>query len=159
QASPWPCHADSLNLVMCCPGRLRLGKIQGEPPFIRPTRICQDSLVNFSVLRDALVLPLQHTLSVRISEALRNYLERAREVVSSSKGEAVSTSDVAKMLLELAKGERLDDRLEVTELLTHPTETLLGIRQKWEQKRLLSRAEWVVLAQYIQIGCEGTYED
>jgi len=63
------------------------------------------------------------------------------------------------MLLELAKGERLDDRLEVTELLKHPTETLVAIRLKWEQKRLLTRAEWVVLAHYLQIGCEGTYED
>jgi hypothetical protein len=103
--------------------------------------------------------PQQHTLSVRISETLRDYLERAREVIASSKGASVSTSDVAKMLLELAKGERLDDRLEVTELLRHPTETLLGIRQKWEQKRLISRAEWVVLAHYLQIGCEGTFED
>lgn len=43
--------------------------------------------------------------------------------------------------------------------LRQPTETLLGIRHKWEQKRLLSRAEWVVLAHYLQLGCEGTYED
>ena len=65
--------------------------------------------------------PQQHTLSVRISETLRDYLERAREVISSSRGEPVSTSDVAKTLLELAKGERLEDRLEVAELLRHPT--------------------------------------
>jgi hypothetical protein len=103
--------------------------------------------------------PQQHTLSVRISETLRDYLERAREVIASSQGKSVSTSDVAKLLLELAKGERLDDRLEVTELLRHPTETLLGIRQKWEQKRLISRAEWIVLAHYLEIGCEGTFED
>src|SRR2546428_768413 len=103
--------------------------------------------------------PQQHTLSVRISETLRDYLERAREVISTPKGESVSTSDVAKMLLEMAKGERLEDRLEVTELLRHPTETLLGVRQKWEQERLLSRAEWIVLAPYVQLGCEGNYED
>jgi hypothetical protein len=103
--------------------------------------------------------PQQHTLSVRISEALRDYLERAREVISTPRGESVSTSDVAKMLLEMARGERLEDRLEVTELLRHPTETLLAVRQKWEQERPLSRAEWIVLAHYVQVGCEGNYED
>src|SRR4026207_1270881 len=97
--------------------------------------------------------PQQHTLSVRISETLRDYLERAREVIAGSKGESVSTSEVATMLLELAKGERLADRLEANDLLRPPTETLLGVRQKWEQKRLISRAEWVVLAHYLEIGC------
>ena len=103
--------------------------------------------------------PQQQTLSVRISEGLRTYLERAREAMSSAQGESVSTSDVAKMLLERAKEDRLDDRLELTDLLREPTETLLTIRQKWEQKRVLARAEWIALAQYIQTGCEGTYED
>ena len=99
--------------------------------------------------------PQQRTLSVRIPEDLRQYLEQAREVVSTSKGERVSTSDVAKMLMEMAKGDRLDDGLELIELLKHPTETLVGIRRKWEQKQLLSRAEWVALSEYIQVGCEG----
>ena len=99
--------------------------------------------------------PQQRTLSVRIPEDLRQYLEQAREAVSTSKGERVSTSDVAKMLLEMAKGDRLDDGLELIELLRHPTETLVAIRRKWEQKQLLSRAEWVALSEYIQLGCEG----
>jgi hypothetical protein len=98
--------------------------------------------------------PQQQTLSVRISETLREYLDSARDVISHSRGESVSTSDVAKMLLELAKGNRLDDRLEVAELLKQPTQTLLGVRQKWEQKKVLSRAEFIVLAHYIQAGCE-----
>ncbi len=99
--------------------------------------------------------PQQHTLSVRIPEDLRQYLEQAREAVSTSTGERVSTSDVAKMMLEIAKGQRLDDGLELIELMRHPTETLVAIRQKWEQTRQLSRAEWVALAEYIQLGCEG----
>jgi hypothetical protein len=98
--------------------------------------------------------PQQQTLSVRISDTLREYLERARDVISQSRGESVSTSDVAKMLLELAKGNRLDDRLEVADLMKQPTQTLLGVRQKWEQKKVLSRAELIVLAHYIQAGCE-----
>ena len=72
--------------------------------------------------------PQQQTLSVRISEGLRTYLERARETMSSAQGESVSTSDVAKMLLERAKEDRLDDRLELADLLRQPTETLLMIR-------------------------------
>ena len=54
----------------------------------------------------------QQTLSIRISDALREYLERAKNVMSSSRGDGVSTSDVAKMLLESAKDDRLDHRLE-----------------------------------------------
>jgi hypothetical protein len=123
----------------------------------------QEILLQLNVNSDKLLVvkrkPQQHTLSVRISEALRDYLERAREVISTPKGESPSTSDVAKMLLEMARGERLEDRLEVTELLRHPTETLLAVRQKWEQERPLSRAEWIVLAHYLQVGCEGNYED
>jgi hypothetical protein len=63
------------------------------------------------------------------------------------------------MLLEQAKGNPLDDRFEVVELLRNPTETLLGIRAKWEQQRGLSRAEWIVLARYLEVACEGTYEE
>jgi len=103
--------------------------------------------------------PQQQTLSVRISEGLRTYLERAREVVAGARGETVSTSDVAKMLLELAKGDRLDDRLEVAQVMQQPTEALISIRQKWEHKTTLSRAEWIVLADYVQKGCESAPDD
>src|SRR6516162_1287824 len=103
--------------------------------------------------------PQQHTLSVRISEALREYLERAREAVSNGRGRPVSMSEVVKMLLEQARRSPLDDRLEVAELLGNPTEAMLGIRAKWEQQRSLSRAEWIVLARYLEVGCEGSHED
>lgn len=103
--------------------------------------------------------PQQQTLSVRISEALREYLERARRVLSNGHGAPASLSEVAKMLLEQAKRNPLDDCFEVVELLRNPTATLLGIRAKWEQQRALSRAEWIVLARYLEVACEGTYED
>jgi L-iditol 2-dehydrogenase len=62
--------------------------------------------------------PQQQTLSIRISDAFREFLERSRQVLSSGgRGELVSTSDVAKMLLESAKEDRLDFRLEVAERL------------------------------------------
>lgn len=101
----------------------------------------------------------QQTLSVRISDTMRDYLERAREVLSNGRGEPASMSQIAKMLLEQARRNPLDDRLEVGELLGNPTATLCDIRAKWQQQRSLSRAEWIVLARYLEVGCEGVHED
>ena len=95
--------------------------------------------------------PQQQTLSIRISDALREFLERSKHVMSNGRGESVSTSDVAKILLESAKDDRLDFRLEVAELQQSPTQALWTVRRKLEQKRDLSRAEWIFLAQYIQV--------
>jgi hypothetical protein len=96
----------------------------------------------------------QQTLSIRVPETLRNYLERARVVLSGNANRDVSTSDVAKFLLESARDDRLDDRIQVADLRTHSVEALLAIRQKWEQHNYLSRAECIFLAQYAQVGCE-----
>jgi hypothetical protein len=96
----------------------------------------------------------QQTLSIRVPESLRNYLERAKAVLSDNVNESVSTSDAAKFLLESARDDRLDDRVEVADLRAHPVESLLAIRQKWEQRHYLSRAEFIFLAQYTQVGCE-----
>jgi hypothetical protein len=103
--------------------------------------------------------PQQQTLSIRISDALREFLERSRQVISGARGEAVSTSDVAKILLESAKDDRLDYRLEVADLQATATESLCAIRRKWGVKQPLSRAEWVFLAQYIQVAAESVSEN
>jgi len=103
--------------------------------------------------------PQQQTLSIRISEALREYLERARRVLSNGRGSSASISEIAKMLLEQARNNPIDDGFEVVELLRNPTETLLGIRAKWEQQTGLSRAEWIVLGRYLEPGCEGLDAD
>jgi hypothetical protein len=97
----------------------------------------------------------QQTLSVRISEALRQRLERARKLMASTTGESVSTSEIAKQLLESAR----EDRLEVVELLSEPTKSLVEIRRKGEAQRLLSKAEWTVLAYYVHQGLEAYSED
>ena len=68
--------------------------------------------------------PQQQTLSVRIGDTLRLRLERAKELMAARSGKSVSTSEVAKQLLESAR----EDRLEVVELLVHPTEALLQVR-------------------------------
>ena len=103
--------------------------------------------------------PQQQTLSIRISDTLREFLERSKQVISNSRGEHVSISDVAKTLLESAKDDRLDFRLEVADLQRAATQSLWEIRRKWEQKYDLSRAEWIFLSQYIQIACEDARED
>jgi hypothetical protein len=98
--------------------------------------------------------PQQQTLSIRISDGLREFLERSKQLISNGPGGVVSTSDVAKILLESAKEDRFDHRLEAAELQQKPTDSLWAIRRKWEQKVDLSRPEWIFLAQYIQIACE-----
>ena len=98
--------------------------------------------------------PQQQTLSIRVSESLREFLELSRQVIANGRGDAVSISDVARILLESAKEDRLDFRLEVAELQQSPTSALGQVRRKWEQQQLLSRAEWVFLAQYVQVACE-----
>src|SRR5260370_34152831 len=94
--------------------------------------------------------PQTQTLSLRISEGLRKRLEPIREITALRKGESVSTSEVAKQLLESSP----TDRLEVAELLREPTECLLRIRKKCEAHQPLTRAEWTALAYYVQQGSE-----
>jgi hypothetical protein len=97
----------------------------------------------------------QQTLSVRISEALRQRLERAKKMMSSRTGESVSTSEIAKQLLESAR----EDRLEVVDLMSEPTKALREIHRKGEAQHVLSKAEWVVLAHFVQRGLEAFSSD
>jgi len=99
--------------------------------------------------------PQQQTLSIRVSDALRDYLEQVRLVTNNGgPGEPASMSDIAKMLLESARSDHLDHRLEVAEMQQSATEALCSIRRKWEQNQSLSHAEWILIARYVQIGCE-----
>ena len=103
--------------------------------------------------------PQQQTLSIRISDTLRNFLEASKGVIANACKESVSISDVAKFLLESARDDRLDFRLEVAELQQTPTESLLRIRRKWERRNPLARAEWIFLAKYIWVACEEISEN
>jgi hypothetical protein len=103
--------------------------------------------------------PQQQTLSIRISDEIRDFLERSKDVISSARGESVSISDVAKFLLESAKDDRLDSRLEAADLQNASAVSLWDIRRKWEQKHDLSRAEWIFMSQYIQVACEEITEN
>ncbi len=90
------------------------------------------------------------TLSLRISEVLRKRLEDIRKLTALRKGESVSTSEIAKQLLESAR----EDRFEVVELLDQPAEALLEIRRKGEAGQMLTRAQWTVVAYFVQQGSE-----
>src|SRR5260370_24857807 len=87
----------------------------------------------------------QQTRSARISEALRTRLEQARLLVSKRTGESVSTSEIAKQLLESAR----EDRLEVVDMLVDPTEALLQIRRNGEAHHVMTRADWTVAAHFV----------
>jgi len=92
----------------------------------------------------------QPVISIRISEALRSRLETLKEVIAHKTGKTVSTSEAAKQLLESAR----DDRLELANLLTEPTDSLLNIRGKAEANLPLTQAEWSLVAYYCAKGAE-----
>ena len=92
----------------------------------------------------------QPVISIRISEALRARLETLKEVIAHKTGKTVSTSEAAKQLLESAR----DDRLELANLLTEPTDSLLNIRGKAEAHLPLTQAEWALVAHYCAKGAE-----
>ncbi len=94
--------------------------------------------------------PQQPVISIRISDALRLRLETLRKIISLKNGQMVSTSEAAKQLLESAR----DDRLELVNLLTEPTDSLLKIRGKAEAKLPLTLAEWTMVAYYCAQGAE-----
>jgi hypothetical protein len=95
-------------------------------------------------------IPQQPVISIRISEALRLRLETLRKIIALKSGQNVSTSEAAKQLLESAR----DDRLELVELLTEPTDSLLRIRGKADSGLPLSQAEWTMVAHYCAVGAE-----
>jgi hypothetical protein len=92
----------------------------------------------------------QPVISIRISEALRSRLETLKEVIAHNTGQTVSTSEAAKQLLESAR----DDRLELANLLTEPTDSLLNIRGKAEAHLPLTQAEWTLIGYYCAKGAE-----
>ncbi len=96
----------------------------------------------------------QQTLSVRISDAFRQRLERLRQSLTNKTGAEVSTSEIAKQLLESAR----DDRLELIDLLADPTAALRQVRRKAVEQLPLSRTEWTLIAYFAQQGVEAFKE-
>ena len=96
----------------------------------------------------------QPVISIRISEELRERLDKLQEIIALKTGVTVSTSEAARQLLESAR----DDRLELANLLTDPTDSLLMARRKADAKMPLSQAEWAIVANYCWYGAEA-YSD
>ena len=96
----------------------------------------------------------QPVISIRVSDELRFRLDKLREIIALKTGTTVSTSEAAKQLLESAR----DDRLELANLLTTPTDSLLIARRKADAKMSLSQAEWAMIANYCWYGAEA-YSD
>src|ERR1700691_5677410 len=92
----------------------------------------------------------QPVISIRVSEGLRSRLETLKEIIALKTGQSVSTSEAAKQLLESAR----DDRLELANLLTEPTDSLLNIRGKAEAHMPLTQAEWALVAYYCAKGAQ-----
>jgi hypothetical protein len=94
--------------------------------------------------------PQQQVLSIRVTEALRYRLEHLKKMHFLKTGESLSTSEVAKQLLETAR----DDRLEFVKLMAEPMKSLLNARRKVESRLPLSQSEWMLVAYYCQLGAE-----
>ena len=92
----------------------------------------------------------QRTLSVRISEALHGRLEGIREILSARSGTRITTSEVAKNILESA----YEERLEFVERLKEPTVSLIDIRGQHEQGLELSKSDWTCVVFFVHQGFE-----
>jgi hypothetical protein len=68
----------------------------------------------------------------------------------SKTGESLSTSEIARLLLESSR----DDRLEFVKLMAEPMKSLLNARRKLDSRLPLSHPEWMLIAYYCQLGAE-----
>lgn len=95
-------------------------------------------------------VPQQQVLSIRVNEALRYRLEHLKRMHLAKTGESLSTSEIARLLLESAR----DDRLEFVKLMAEPMKSLLNARRKLDSRLPLSHTEWMLIAYYCQLGAE-----
>jgi hypothetical protein len=98
--------------------------------------------------------PQQQVLSIRVNEGLRYRLEYLKRLHLAKTGESLSTSEIARLLLESAQ----DDRIEFVKLMAEPMKSLLNARRKLDSRLPLSQTEWMLVAYYCQLGAEA-FED
>jgi hypothetical protein len=103
-------------------------------------------------------LPRHEVISLRLSEARVELLERCRQAFADELGRDVSLSEAAFLALEdrAAEMERTAARAE---LLRTPTASLSAIRRQWEARHGLSVPQWDVLAEYVRIGADEDRRD
>src|ERR1700674_2790245 len=97
--------------------------------------------------------PRSEVVSLRLSEARLELLERYRRACADELGREVSLSEAAFLALE-DRAVGMDRTAARVELLRTPTESLARIRKRWDSQHALSAVEWDVLAQYVRIGAD-----
>jgi hypothetical protein len=102
--------------------------------------------------------PRHEVISLRLSEARLELLERYRRAFAEELGRDVSLSEAAFLALE-DRATAMDRATARAELLKTPTESLFAIRQQWASRHALSAAQWDVLAEYVRVGVEESRQD
>src|SRR6202521_2569086 len=97
--------------------------------------------------------PRSEVVSLRLSEARLELLERYRRACADELGREVSLSEAAFLALE-DRAAGMDRTAARVELLKTPTDSLARIRKRWESQHALSAVEWDVLAEYVRIGAD-----
>jgi hypothetical protein len=97
--------------------------------------------------------PQQQTLSIRVSESYENSL--------NCPGKSSLTVGAMRCRYRIPQSSFWNRRRRFawisawrSELQQSRTLALGQIRRKWERQQPLSRSEWVLLAQYVQVACE-----
>jgi hypothetical protein len=102
--------------------------------------------------------PRHEVISLRLSDARLELLERYRRTFAEELHRDVSLSEAAFLALE-DRATEMDRTAARAALLRTPTASLYGIRKQWESQHALSAAQWDVLAEYIRLGAEQERRD
>jgi hypothetical protein len=97
--------------------------------------------------------PQQQTLSIRVSESLREFLELSRQVIAAVAMQCRYPTSPGSCWSRRRRTASIFG-WKPPNLQQSPTSAFGQVRRKWEQQQLLSGAEWVFLAQYVQVACE-----
>jgi len=108
--------------------------------------------------RPDVALPRSEVISLRVSAARLELLERYRRVLAGELGRDVSLSEAAFLALEDREPD-MERAATRAELLKTPTESLYRIRRQWERQHALSAAQWDVLVEYVLVGAEEDRHD
>jgi hypothetical protein len=94
--------------------------------------------------------PRHEVISLRLSEARVELLERCRQAFADELGRDVALED---------RSTEMERTAARAELLRTPTASLAAIRRQWEARHGLSAPQWDVLAEYVRIGADEDRRD
>jgi hypothetical protein len=102
--------------------------------------------------------PRHEVISLRLSEARVELLERCRRAFADELGRDVSLSEAAFLALE-DRGTEMERMAARSELLRTPTTSLAAIRRQWEARHGLSAPQWDLVVEYVRIGADEDRRD